>query len=61
LNLEDGNQVRLTSGNLRVTVDPQMRDRLDDLLSPGQYRLITARPAPSASTPTHPRRMAAVS
>jgi DNA polymerase III subunit alpha len=61
LNLEDGNQARLTSGNLRVSVDPQMRDRLDDLLGPGQYRLITSKPSSSAPSPSPSRRMAAVS
>ena len=42
LHLADGHQVRLTSGNLRVSVDSELRDRIDNLLGPGQFRLITS-------------------
>jgi hypothetical protein len=37
-----------------------MRDRIDNLLGPGQFRLITSRPAPSAPSASNGRRMAAV-
>jgi DNA polymerase-3 subunit alpha len=60
LSLADGNQVRLTAGKLRVTVDPQMRERIDNLLGPGQFRLITSRPSPSAPSASNGRRMAMV-
>ena len=60
LALADGHQVRLTAGKPRVAVDPQMRERIDNLLGPGQFRLITSRPAPSAPSTSNGRRMATV-
>ncbi|HEY2147448.1 MAG TPA: hypothetical protein VGH32_05900, partial [Pirellulales bacterium] len=61
LSLSDGNQARLTAGKLRVNVDAQMRERIDDLLGPAHFRLLTSRP--SASPPAHVngRRAAALS
>ena len=60
LNLADGNQVRLTSGNLRVNVDREMRERIDNLLGPGQFRLITSRPTSNGQPASNGRRMALV-
>ncbi len=61
LALADGHQVRLTAGKLRVAVEPQMRERIDNLLGPGNFRLITARPtASSAPAQQNGRRLATV-
>ncbi len=60
LNLADGQQVRLTSGNLRVSVDSELRDRIDNLLGPGQFRLITSRPTTNGQPATNGRRSMAL-
>ncbi len=40
--LDDGSRVKLRSENLRVELNPEMRSRIDDLLGPGNFRLLTA-------------------
>jgi hypothetical protein len=45
LTLADGTLAVCKSEKVRIAVEPELRSRLDDLLSPGQVRLITARPA----------------
>jgi DNA polymerase-3 subunit alpha len=42
--LEDGSRVHLKSHRLQVEVTTEMRSRIDDLLGPGNLRLITAKP-----------------
>ncbi len=61
LSLADGNQARLTAGKLRVNVDAQMRERIDDLLGPGHFRLLTSRPSASPPANANGRRAAALS
>ena len=46
LELEDGTRVHLKSVGMRVELNPEMRRRIDDLLGPGNFRLLTAPPAP---------------
>ncbi len=60
LNLGDGHQVRLTSGNLRVSVDRELRERIDNLLGPGQFRLITSRPTTNGQQTSNGRRSMAM-
>ena len=40
--LDDGRRVQLRSGNLQVEINPEMRRRIDDLLGPGNIRLLTS-------------------
>ena len=47
LALEDGSQVHIRSHALQVDVAKELRSRIDDLLGPGNLRLITAPPKPS--------------
>jgi DNA polymerase-3 subunit alpha len=42
--LADGSKVRCQCEGLRIDVTAEMRDRIDELLGPGNVRLITARP-----------------
>jgi len=42
--LADGSRVFCTCSDLRVAVNSQMRQRVDDLLGPGNFRLLTASP-----------------
>jgi DNA polymerase III subunit alpha len=44
--LEDGSQVVLRSQRVQIDVTSELRTRLDDLLGPGNYRLMTAAPKP---------------
>ncbi|HEX4000560.1 MAG TPA: DNA polymerase III subunit alpha [Pirellulales bacterium] len=55
LALADGTQAILKSEKLRIAVEPELRSRLDDLLGPGQVRLITARPTAGRAPPPHAR------
>ncbi|MFO0915560.1 MAG: DNA polymerase III subunit alpha [Pirellulales bacterium] len=41
--LDNGSRVLLSANQLRVEVNPEMRARIDDLLGPGNIRLITDR------------------
>jgi DNA polymerase-3 subunit alpha len=43
--LADGSKVRCQCESMRVGVDAELRSRLDELLGPGNVRLITAKPA----------------
>jgi len=42
--LDDGTRVPCTCGEMRVDVSPEMRRRVDELLGPGNFRLLTAAP-----------------
>jgi DNA polymerase III subunit alpha len=46
--LADGSRVYMRSDNLRVALDPEMRSRVDELLGPGNVRLVAAPPKPAA-------------
>ncbi len=48
--LEDGTQVHLRSQRLRIEVTAELRSRLDDLLGPGNYRLLTNPPKPGRAS-----------
>ena len=39
--LENGSRVQLKSGNLQVDLSPEMRSRINDLLGPGNFRLLS--------------------
>ncbi len=39
--LSDGSRVQLRAGSLQVEINPEMRRRIDDLLGPGNVRLLT--------------------
>ena len=47
--LEDGSRVQLRSGNLQVDLSPEMRTRIEDLLGPGHFRLLSRKPRPTSS------------
>jgi len=47
--LADGRQVSCNCDDFRVTVGGEMRRRVDDLLGPGNFRLITATPSLAAN------------
>jgi len=49
VSMDDGSTVRLKSQNTSVDVTPQLRTRIDDLLGPGNYRLLTEPPKPSSN------------
>ncbi|MEM8677856.1 MAG: DNA polymerase III subunit alpha [Planctomycetota bacterium] len=49
LNLADGQRVAMKSNKLRVDVQHEFKDRVEELLSPGHFRLLTS--GPKASTP----------
>lgn len=44
LSLNDGCRVHLKSQQFRLDISPELRQRVDDLLGPGHYRLITTAP-----------------
>ncbi|MCP4190068.1 MAG: DNA polymerase III subunit alpha [Planctomycetaceae bacterium] len=46
--LENDNRVQLKSGNLQVELSSEMRDRIDDLLGPGNFRLLSRKGRGSA-------------
>ncbi len=52
LQLNDGKRVAMNTTSVKVDVVPEFRQRVDDLLTPGNFRLImakpTSKPAPSA-------------
>jgi DNA polymerase-3 subunit alpha len=48
LQLADGAKVVMRSESLRIEIQPEMRTRVDNLLGPGNFRLIAAPPKPSA-------------
>ena len=45
--LADGSKVNMNCSDLSLTITAEMRTRVDDLLGPGNLRLITASPAPT--------------
>ena len=49
LNLDDGSRVFLKSQRLQLDTNSELRSRMDDLLGPGYYQLITTPPKPSTS------------
>ncbi len=54
--LDDGSQVQLKSRRMKIDVQEELRHRLDDLLGPGQTRLITAIPKSSGTSRPNGRR-----
>jgi len=54
--LSDGTGVHLTSQRIRVDVNAQMRSRVDELLGPGHFKLLTASPQPNRTRYNEPRR-----
>ena len=42
--LADGTRVPCNCDTFRVAINPEMRGRVDELLGPGNFRLITAAP-----------------
>jgi DNA polymerase-3 subunit alpha len=49
--LDTGEVVHLKSGQQKVDIDRQLRDRLDDLLGPNSHRLMIAPPKPAKTVP----------
>jgi DNA polymerase-3 subunit alpha len=49
--LKDGSRVSMRSDKLRVSLDAEMRTRIDDLLGPGNLRLVAAPPKPGPPAP----------
>jgi len=47
LNMADGSHVHLKSLRLRLDINPELRRRVDELLGPGHFRLVTAAPKPT--------------
>ncbi len=58
LELADGGVVTLDCANSRVTIDPELRRRVEELLGPGSFRLTaaTSRPAPQQQATNNRRR-----
>jgi DNA polymerase-3 subunit alpha len=56
--LTDGGSITIDCANSGVTLDPELRRRVDDLLGPGNFKLIAGAPRPAASPPasTYARR-----
>jgi DNA polymerase-3 subunit alpha len=50
LSLESGSRVYLRSNRTKLSVTRELRDRLDDLLGPGNLQLLTSPPKPAANT-----------
>ncbi len=44
LTMDDGHQVGLTSQNIRVAVEPELRRRINELLGPGDSKVLVDRP-----------------
>ncbi len=45
LNMSEGDTVHLKSDRFRVEINNELRNRVDDLLGPGHYKLLMSRPA----------------
>jgi DNA polymerase-3 subunit alpha len=54
--LEDGRRVFMKSEQVRVGIDPELRERLDTFLGPGNVQLIAAPPPPPQRNPQGNRR-----
>ena len=48
LSLDDGSRVHLRSQRLQLDINPELKQRVEDLLGPGNYQLITTPPKPSS-------------
>jgi DNA polymerase-3 subunit alpha len=48
--LADGSKVYLKSGNLRIELNPELRTRVDQLLGPGNVKLLASPPRSTSST-----------
>ena len=57
--LADGSKVRCNCEGLRVGIDAELRGRVDELLGPGNVRLITAKPSPVPAPKPRQRILAA--
>jgi DNA polymerase III subunit alpha len=57
--LDDGSRVQLKSQSVGVEVTPQLRSRVDNLLGPGCFQLVTAPPKPVNGNGNRGRRGAA--
>ncbi|ADB16983.1 DNA polymerase III, alpha subunit [Pirellula staleyi DSM 6068] len=53
--LDDASRVHMRAHKMKIDVTPELRTRLDDLLGPGNFQLLTTPPKPSADRPG-PRR-----
>ena len=58
LELADGGCVTLDCAKSGVTIDPELRRRVDDLLGPGNFRLVGAAPRTVAPNAVNSRRRA---
>ena len=47
LSLDDGSRVHLRSQKMQLDINPELKRRVEDLLGPGNYQLITTPPKPS--------------
>jgi DNA polymerase-3 subunit alpha len=56
LSLDDGSRVHLKSHRLQLEINPELRQRIDDLLGPGHYQLIVSPPKPSNGNGSRGRR-----
>jgi DNA polymerase III subunit alpha len=54
--LADGRKVACKCSDMSLTINPEMRTRIDGLLGPGNFRLITAAPAVGARSGNGRRR-----
>ena len=45
MSLTEGEQVHLKSGRFRIEVNNELRNRVDDLLGKGHYKLLMSRPS----------------
>jgi DNA polymerase III subunit alpha len=53
--LADGNRLELKSDSLRVEVTAELRERIEQILGPGNVRVLTSGPRQSAAGPRSPR------
>ncbi|HEY4235015.1 MAG TPA: DNA polymerase III subunit alpha [Lacipirellulaceae bacterium] len=58
LELAEGGSVMLDCAKSGVTLDPELRRRADELLGPGNFKLVGSAPRSSPPTPTNGRRPA---
>jgi DNA polymerase III subunit alpha len=56
LSLTDGSRVHLKSHRLQLEVNPELRQRMDDLLGPGHYQLMVSPPKPANGNGNRGRR-----
>ena len=54
--LDDGSRVYLKSQRIQLDINPELRKRVEDLLGPGYYQLITTPPRPSNGNGSRGRR-----